>query len=90
MTMDEFEMDPHSRPYYREIEWDITARDGDIKIEFSVYDEAVQEVVKDSFDYFSDTFKEELIERVESRWDNSEITDEERDTLLRLIEVILP
>ena len=92
MTADEFEMDLHYRHFRSGSEgiWDINARDGDVKIELSVYDEAVQEVVKDNFDEFSDTFKEELIERVESKWDNSEITDEERDTLLRLIEVILP
>ena len=92
MTCDEFEMDLHYRHFRTGSEgiWDIKARDGDVKIELSVYDEAVQEVVKDNFDYFSDTFKEELIERVENKWDNSEITDVEKDTLLRLIEVILP
>ena len=92
MTTDEFEMDLHYRHFRSGFEgiWDIKARDGDVRIELSVYDEAVQEVLKDNFDEFSDTFKEELIERVESKWDNSEITDEEKDILLRLIEVILP
>ncbi len=90
MTADEFSMDSHF--YYRghEKEWDISVRNGDMKVEFSVYDEMIQEVVKDNFEDFSDTFKEELLERIDNKWDNSEITDEERDILLRLIEAILP
>ena len=43
MTVDEFEMDPHYHLYRKnEIEWDVKARDGDIRIEFPVYDECVQ------------------------------------------------
>ena len=90
MTADEFEMDSHFTYHGREKEWDISVRDGGMKAEFSVYDEMIQEVVKDNFDDFSDTFKKELLDRIDNSWDNSEITDEERDILLRLIEVILP
>ena len=91
MTADEFEMDCHYSHSYRNFkEWEISVRDGGMKAEFSVDDEDIQEVVKDNFEDFSDTFKEEFIQRVENKWDNSEITDEEKDTLLRLIEVILP
>ena len=90
MTMDEFEMDPHSRPYFRnEIEWDIKARDGDIKIEFSVYDENIQETVKDNFDSFSDTIKKELIERIECAWDNGEISDEDKAAFIRILEKVI-
>lgn len=86
MTMDEFEMDPHSRPYFRnEIEWDIKARDGDIKIEFSVYDENIQETVKDNFDSFSETVVRELTERIESKWDNGEISDEDKAAFIRIL-----
>jgi hypothetical protein len=86
MTMDEFEMDPHSRPYFRnEIEWDIKARDGDIKIEFSVYDENIQEAVKDNFDSFSETVVRELTERIESKWDNGEISDEDKAAFIRIL-----
>ena len=86
MTMDEFEMDPHYHLYRKnEIEWDVKARDGDIKIEFSVYNDAVQETVKDNFDSFSDTIKKELIERIECAWDNSEISDEDKAAFIRIL-----
>ena len=90
MTMDDFEMDPHYHLYRKnEIEWFIKARDGDIRLEFSVFDENVQEVVKDNFDHFAETVEKELTERVESDWDNSLISDEEKDVFLRVLGVIL-
>ena len=90
MTMDEFEMDPHSRPYFKnEIEWDIKARDGDIKIEFSVYDEGVQEVIADNFDSFSETVVKKLTERIESKWDNGEISDEDKAAFIRILEKVV-
>ena len=91
MTADEFEMDCHYSHSYRNFkEWDISVRDGGMKAEFSVDDEDIQEVVKDNFESFSDTFKEKLLDRIDDKWDRGEISDAERDTLLRVIEVILP
>lgn len=90
MTVDEFEMDPHSHLYRKnEIEWDVKARDGDIKIEFSVYDENIQEAVKDNFDSFSETVVRELTERIESKWDNGEISDEDKAAFIRILEKVV-
>jgi len=86
MTVDEFEMDPHYHLYRKnEIEWDIKARDGDIKIEFSVYDENIQEAVKDNFDSFSETVVKELTDRLASKWDNGDISDEDKDAFIRIL-----
>ena len=86
MTVDEFEMDPHYHLYRKnEIEWDIKARDGDIKIEFSVYDENIQEAVKDNFENFFETVEQELNERVENMCDLGEISDEEKELFLRIL-----
>ena len=86
MTVDEFEMDWHSSIYRkRGGEWDIKARDGDMKIEFSVYDEDVQEAVKDNFTDFADTVEQELTERAENAWDLGEISDEEKAIFLRIL-----
>ena len=86
MTVDEFEMDPHYHLYRKnEIEWDVKARDGDIRIEFPVYDEYVQQIVKDNFEHFGETVQTELTERVESDWDNGEITDAEKAVFLRIL-----
>ena len=90
MTMDEFEMDPHYHLYRKnEIEWDIKARDGDIKIEFSVFDENIQETVKDNFENFTETVEQELTERIENEWDLGRISDEEKLVFLRVLGVIL-
>ena len=86
MTVDEFEMDPHYHLYRKnEIEWDIKACDGNIKIEFPVYDEYVQEVVKDNFEYFTETIEKELTERVESEYDEGLLTDAEKAIFLRIL-----
>ena len=90
MTADEFEMDWHSSIYSkRGGEWDIKARDGDIKVEFTVYDEAVQEAVKDNFEYIADTIRNEILCRIDSAWDEGKITDEERDTIARILEEVV-
>ena len=93
MTCDEFDMDLHSiragSNHFHKV-WDIVMRDGDTKIYTSVYDEAIQESVGENFDDFSDTIKEKLLDRIDDKWDRGEISDAERDTLLRMIEVILP
>ena len=86
MTVDEFEMDPHYHLYRKnEIEWDVKARDGDIRIEFSVYDENIQEAVKDNFENFFETVEQELGERVENMCDLGEISDEEKELFLRIL-----
>ena len=86
MTCDEFSMESHTHLYHRnEIEWDIKARDGSVRIEFSVYNDVVQEVVKDNFENFSDTLKDELTDRVVNAWDLGEITDAEKAVFLTIL-----
>ena len=86
MTVDEFEMDPHYHLYRKnEIEWDVKARDGDVKIEFSVYDENIQEAVKDNFENFFETVEQELTERVENMCDLGEISDAEKRVFLVIL-----
>ena len=87
MTADEFEMDLHYHHFRSGSEgiWDIKARDGDIKIELSVYDENIQEAVKDNFETFSETVEEKLTDRVENMCDLGEISDEEKEIFLRIL-----
>lgn len=90
MTVDEFEMDPHYHLYRKnEIEWDVKARDGDIKIEFSVYDENVQEVVRDNFEYFFDTAAKEIADRVLNLWDEGKITDREKQGFIDILRMVM-
>ena len=86
MTCDEFEMDPHSSWRRKnETEWEFKVADGGMKAEFSVYDEYIQEAVKDNFDFFTETIEKELTERVESEWDEGLLTDEEKSIFLRVL-----
>ena len=86
MTVDEFEMDPHYHLYRKnEIEWDVKARDGDIRIEFSVYDEYIQETCRENFDYFSESVEQELTQRVENDWDEGLLSDEEKSIFLKIL-----
>ena len=86
MTVDEFEMEWHTSCYRRcGGEWDIKARDGSMKIELSVYDDDVQEVVKDNFPNFADTVEKELTDRAENAWDLGEISDEEKAVFIRIL-----
>ena len=90
MTVDEFEMDPHYHLYRKnEIEWDVKARDGDIKIEFSVYDENVQEVVRDNFEYFFETASKEITDRVLNLWAEGKITDREKQGFIDILRMVM-
>ena len=70
-------------------EWLLRITDGDSKFNTTVYDEAVQDVVKDNFDYISDTVKNEILCRLDSAWDKDLVTDEERDTFARILEKVI-
>ena len=88
MTADRFEMDLHFLHYHGrnpEGEWTVKVSDGDVNIEFDVYDEYIQQVVKDNFDAFSDTIKKEITDRIEALWDKSEISDEDKDAFIRIL-----
>lgn len=89
MTADEFEMDCHYSSYLQNHEWEVKVRDCDMKIEFSVDDEYIQDAVKDNFEYFTETIEKELTERAESDWDNSLLTDEEKSKFLEILRRIL-
>ena len=91
MTCDEFSMESHTHLYHRnEIEWDIKARDGSVRIEFSVYNDVIQEVVKDNFEDFSVTVSDEITERVECAWDNGEISGAEKEMFIRILKKVMP
>ena len=66
-------------------EWEINVSDGDTKIKTVVYDEAVQECIRDEFDNISDTVKDVLTERAISMWDNYEMTDTEKAVFLEIL-----
>ena len=88
MTADEFEMKWHT--FMGEGEWRIRIRDCDTIIQADVYDDAMQECIKENFDYVSDILKKELLQRVDNAWDKSKITDEEKESFLKILEVVLP
>ncbi len=88
MTADEFEMKKHR--FLGEGEWRIRIRDCDLVIQADVYDDAMQECIEENFDHISDTVKKKLLQRIDNAWDESAITDEERDSFLRILEEVLP
>ena len=90
MTVGEFEMDVHDSIYHNhEIEWRIKACDGDTKIEFYVYDENIQEALKDNFDYIIDTVGKEITERVNNMNDLGQITDEEKAVFNKIMLMVV-
>ena len=89
MTADEFEMDCHYVRFGERHEWDISMRDGDTKISFSVDDDIFQECLKDNWDYISDTAAKEIVDRVLDRWDLGEITDEQKQTFLDIMRKVI-
>ena len=78
MTCDEFDMNCHYALYDKSHEWDVSMRDGDTKISFSVPDDMMQECIDNNFDYVIDTVAENINERVVNMNDLGQITDEEK------------
>lgn len=78
MTCDEFEMDAYYSSWRGRAQWEIKARDGDMKIEMEVDDDVIQECIQDNFDYVIDTVGKEITERVFNMNDLGQITDEEK------------
>ena len=79
MTVGDFEMDWHTSCYRkRGGEWNIKARDGDMKIEMNVDDDVMQECITDNFDYVIDTVGKEISYRIANMNDLGQITDEEK------------
>ena len=66
-------------------EWKLRITDGDSKFETSVYDDAFQESIADSFDYISDTVKNEILCRFDDKWDKGEISDEDKAAFIRIL-----
>lgn len=87
MTADEFNMASHT--FMGDHEWRIKVRDGDLKIEFDVYDEYIQEVIKNNFDYFIDTAGKEFADRVLNLWDESKITDKQKQTFIDILRMVI-
>ena len=78
MTCDDFEMDAHYSSWRQNVEWEIKAKDCDMKIEMAVDDDVIQECISDNFDYIIDTVGKELTDRVFNMNDLGQITDEEK------------
>ena len=76
MTCDEFEMEPHT--FLGDREWRFKVRDGDLKIQFDVYDDSLQECLKDNYDYIVDGIAAEITDRVNCMCDDGEITEEQK------------
>ena len=85
MTADTFNMRYASRD-----EWKLMVSDGATDITTTVYDEDVQKVIADRFDYISDTVKMEILERLDNKWDAGEISDEDKDAFIRILEEVVP
>ena len=90
MTCDEFEMNGHYSSWRQRNLWQIKAADGGMKIEMEVDDDVMQECIQDNFENISDTVTKEIEERTECAWDNSEITDEEKEIFLRILKKVMP
>ena len=89
MIVDEFNMDCHYHLYSKTHEWDIHMRDGDTKISFTVGDDLVQESLRDNWDYISDMAAKEIADRVLNLWDESRITDEQKQTFLDVLRMVI-
>ena len=89
MSADEFDMDPHYSSYNKETKWEISMRDDETRTSFEVYDEDVQNCIRDNFEYIEDTVKAVLKDRVEEVWDKALVTDEERGIFEKVLEMII-
>ena len=89
MTVDEFEMDPSYSGYHHEMVWKISMRDCNIKTEFKVDDDVMQECIANNFDYISDTAAKEIADRVLNLWDESKITDEQKQNFLDVLRMVI-
>ena len=70
-------------------EWEINVSDGDTKIKTVVYDEAVQDCVREQFDNISDTVKRVLIDRANGMWDNYQMTDTEKAVFIDILSRVI-
>ena len=85
MIVDGFQMDAHYDSWSKRWNWDIKASYSDMKMEFSVGDEDIQDIVRYNFEMFGDMIKEELTERFIGMWDKDEFTDDEKKIFLELL-----
>ena len=90
MTCDDFEMNGHYSSWRQRNLWQIKVADGGMKIEMEVDDDVMQECIQDNFENITDTVTKEIEERTECAWDNSEITDEEKEIFLRILKKVMP
>ena len=88
MTADELEV--MHVTFLGEATWRIRIRDGGMRIQADVFDDTVQECVSDNFDYISETVAKELKERAESVWDAGDITDQQLQTFIEVLEKVRP
>ena len=87
MTADEFEMEP--RTFLGDHEWRIRMRDGDVKIQFDVCDEDLQECLKDRYDYVVDTIAKEIADRAENLYDDGRISEDEKQIFNMVMKMVI-
>ena len=85
MTVDEFEMNCYYVLYYKTHEWDVSVKDGNTKISFTVGDDLVQESLKDNWDYISDMAAKKIADSVLNLWDENKITDKQKQTFIDIL-----
>ena len=83
--MTAYEFDMKQINFMGQGEWEINVSDGDTKIKTVVYDEAVQECIRDEFDNISDTVKDVLTQRAVIMWDKYQMTDTEKAIFLEIL-----
>ena len=89
MTCDEFEMDANYSSWRQRTQWQIKARDGDMKVEMEVDDDVMQECIVDNFDYIIDTVGKEISYRVANMNDLGQITDEEKAVFDKIMLMVI-
>ena len=89
MTCDEFEMDANYSSWRQRTQWQIKARDGDMKAEMEVDDDVMQECIVDNFDYIIDTVGKEISYRVANMNDLGQITDEEKAVFDKIMLMVI-
>lgn len=91
MVADEFNADCYRHTYRNNSPvWDFKVREGSIEMEFSVYDEDVQEVFKDNIAYLSSTIEKALIKNAEIKLDDDEINECDLAVFKEILKKVLP
>ena len=89
MTVDDLTVDVHYNHWRAKREWDMEISYGDLKTEFSVEDDDIQNMITENFDYIEDTVAGILTGRIYDLWDKEKITDSERAVFLEILRKVI-